>query len=232
MRRHTTTARVVATAITIAAGLLGVSVAPVSAEVDRDCGDFSTQKAAQDFFLGHNPSADPHRLDYDGDGLACESNPCPCSTSTTSPTQFVDTGTTTRTRARVIRVSDGDTILVGMPNGARRYVRLIGIDTPEVYGTSECGGSQASQSLKNMLAPGTGVLLVSDPSQANKDRYDRLLRYVIKRSSQVDVGRAQLQRGWAGVYVYDNNPFKRVASYREAQYAARSHDRGIWSICR
>lgn len=213
-------------------GLAGVVVPSAYAEVDRDCGDFATQKAAQDFFLAHNPSADPHRLDYDGDGLACETNPCPCSTATSSTTQFADTGTTSRTRARVIRVSDGDTILVGMPNGSRRYVRLLGIDTPEVYGTSECGGSQASQSLKRMLAPGAGVLLVSDPSQANTDRYDRLLRYVIKRSTQVDVGRAQLTRGWATVYVYNHDPFRRVASYREAQYAARTHDRGIWSLCR
>lgn len=49
--------------------------------VDYDCSDFSTQADAQSFFLSHGgPSSDPYGLDADGDGVACESNPCPCST--------------------------------------------------------------------------------------------------------------------------------------------------------
>jgi excalibur calcium-binding domain-containing protein len=42
---------------------------------DRDCSDFRTQAQAQRFFERHNPSRDPHRLDGDNDGLACESLP-------------------------------------------------------------------------------------------------------------------------------------------------------------
>lgn len=43
---------------------------------DRDCGDFSTQSAAQAFFeAAGGPAGDPHRLDGDGDGVACESLP-------------------------------------------------------------------------------------------------------------------------------------------------------------
>jgi endonuclease YncB( thermonuclease family) len=41
---------------------------------DRDCSDFSTQPEAQRFFERHQP-ADPHRLDGDGNGVACESLP-------------------------------------------------------------------------------------------------------------------------------------------------------------
>ena len=38
----------------------------------------------------------------------------------------------TRSAARVVRVVDGDTLIVrGWPTGAARRVRLIGIDTPE-----------------------------------------------------------------------------------------------------
>jgi hypothetical protein len=36
----------------------------------QDCGDFASQKAAQDF-LEVDPS-DPANLDGDGDGVACE----------------------------------------------------------------------------------------------------------------------------------------------------------------
>ena len=40
---------------------------------DRDCGDFSHQAEAQQFFLREGgPTHDPHRLDQDGDGVACE----------------------------------------------------------------------------------------------------------------------------------------------------------------
>ncbi len=39
---------------------------------DRDCGDFDTQPEAQRFFERHQPG-DPHNLDGDGDGEACES---------------------------------------------------------------------------------------------------------------------------------------------------------------
>lgn len=41
---------------------------------DRDCGDFSTQTQAQRFYERHQPG-DPHRLDGDGDGRACEALP-------------------------------------------------------------------------------------------------------------------------------------------------------------
>jgi hypothetical protein len=46
---------------------------------DKDCGDFDTQKEAQRFFKRHHPKKDPHGLDADEDGIACESNDCPCS---------------------------------------------------------------------------------------------------------------------------------------------------------
>ena len=73
-------------------------------------------------------------------------------------------------RARVISVTDGDTIKVRIIGGPRRNVRFIGIDTPEVYGGVECGGRKASRALKRKLKPGNRVLLVSDPSQDYRDR--------------------------------------------------------------
>src|SRR3954452_24720731 len=41
-----------------------------------NCSDFATQAAAQEA-LRADPS-DPHRLDADRDGIACERNRCPC----------------------------------------------------------------------------------------------------------------------------------------------------------
>jgi hypothetical protein len=38
---------------------------------DMDCSDFSTWEEAQSFFENAGPG-DPHRLDGDNDGIACE----------------------------------------------------------------------------------------------------------------------------------------------------------------
>jgi endonuclease YncB( thermonuclease family) len=199
---------------------------------DMDCGDFVSQKAAQIFFLKNGgPTYDPHSLDYDSDGIACESNPGPYYYSKTLPD-----GTTasapaaTRQRARVIKVVDGDTLTVRLAGGARKKVRLIGIDTPEVYGTVECGGKRASASMRRLTPRGTRVVLVSDPTQDKVDRYGRLLRYVLK--SGRDVNRVQVARGWAPVYVYNHHPFKRVDAYRKSQRQAKAAGRGVWGMCR
>lgn len=40
--------------------------------VDLDCGDFNSWYEAQEFYDAHNPKVDPHNLDPDRDGIACE----------------------------------------------------------------------------------------------------------------------------------------------------------------
>ena len=64
-------------------------------------------------------------------------------------------------------VTDGDAIHVDdlEATGPARYtVRLIGIDTPEVYGGIECGGRQASAHMKRIAPAGRRVLLRTDPT--------------------------------------------------------------------
>ena len=71
-------------------GVLGVTSTSGSADLssaamkgvkggDLDCADFSSQAAAQNAYESSGPG-DPHGLDADNDGIACETNPCPCST--------------------------------------------------------------------------------------------------------------------------------------------------------
>src|SRR5690606_23835075 len=99
---------------------IGASTTPAHAFVDRDCSDFNTQRAAQLFFLdAGGPSRDPHRLDSDGDGIACETNPCPCYYDTQAPQQpSQQPKDPNRGRkklvqhARIVKVTDGDTVKV------------------------------------------------------------------------------------------------------------------------
>ena len=140
--------------------------------------------------------------------------------------------TTLRQRAVVIQVIDGDTVDVAIGGGGTRRVRLVGIDTPEVYDGAECGGKEASAALKRLLPRNTRVMLTSDPTQTRKDQYGRLLRYVTKSSTGVDMNRKQVWSGWAQVYLYEDDPFKRASSYQKAERSADAHDRGVWSLCR
>lgn len=217
------------TALLLAATVLALP-STAHAVVDKDCGDFDTQAQAQNFFENNNPGQDPHNLDADGDGVACESLPCPCSTGGGGGGGGEATQPKVRkTRAKVVRVIDGDTVRVKPRKGAKGTIRLLGIDTPEVYGGVECHGRRASRAAKKLLPRGTRVLLVSDPTQDLKDRYGRYLRYVVKRGN--DVGRRLVHRGHAKVYVHGGNPFKRVRSYRHRQASAKNHDRGLWGHC-
>jgi endonuclease YncB( thermonuclease family) len=225
--------RALATFTAVALTATGTLSASPAYAADKDCGDFASQKAAQIFFLKNGgPTKDPHRLDYDSDGIACESNPAPTYYGLTLPggTATATQPKTIKQRARVTKVVDGDTIDVRLGNGKKRRVRMIGIDTPEVYGGLECGGKNASASMRRLTPVGTRVVLVSDPTQDRVDRYGRILRYVMK--SGRDMNRIQVARGWATVYVYANNPFKRVAGFRKAQRLAKAAPRGIWKLCR
>jgi endonuclease YncB( thermonuclease family) len=222
----------VAFVVGLVAGVaLAIPAAPQAA--DRDCGDFATQAAAQKH-LDKNPS-DPDGLDADGDGVACESNPCPCAAAGSGGGSGGGGGggnpppsSGNTNRATVLGVTDGDTISVELPSGSEADIRIIGIDTPEVFFGEECGGADASASMKRLLKPGDRVRLISDPSQDNIDAFDRLLRYVESRGR--DVGRRQIRKGWAKVYVFDT-PFERVRSYRRQRDSARQSNRGVWGEC-
>jgi hypothetical protein len=62
---------------TLALSLIAAAVLaqPAAAFRDRDCADFATHRQAQHFFEKHNPGRDPHNLDGDNDGKACEDLP-------------------------------------------------------------------------------------------------------------------------------------------------------------
>jgi micrococcal nuclease len=75
--------------------------------------------------------------------------------------------TTAHGYARVTKVTDGDTIrLSGIGP-----VRLIGIDTPEVYGEAECFGREASEFAQRLLPLGARVRYRVGVEE--RDRYGR-----------------------------------------------------------
>lgn len=79
------------------------------------------------------------------------------------------------TDARVTDVVDGDTIDVSPPVQGVDRVRLIGVDTPEVFGEEEPCGPEASAFTEEQLA-GEQIQLEFDEDK--KDQYNRALAYV------------------------------------------------------
>lgn len=70
---------------------------------------------------------------------------------------------------------------------------MLGINTPE---RGRCGASEASDKLRKLAPVGSTVDLVSDRTQAAKDRYGRLLRYVARRGGFKDLSYRQAWNGY------------------------------------
>lgn len=154
------------------------------------------------------------------------------STQAQAPQPFAGTTGTQAVRRNtgtVVKVVDGDTVKVRLRGVGVRSIRIIGIDTPEKYGRTECGAAQASARMRRLAPVGSRVTVVSDPSQALTDRYGRFLRYVHR--GRIDVGRAQVRTGHAKVYVYNRKPFRRTGDYRTAERTAKAQRRGLWGTC-
>ncbi len=143
------------------------------------------------------------------------------------PGDFAPTGATEE--ARVVRVIDGDTIVVDRGQGDER-LRYIGMDTPETVkpGTSVEWMGRESADANRALVEGATVVLEQDVSET--DRYGRLLRHVWLDDDGAGwrlVNLELIRVGYARVSTYPPD-VKYVDLYLAAQIDAREHDRGLW----
>ena len=129
--------------------------------------------------------------------------------------------------AIVADITDGDTIEVTF-KGRTENVRLIGIDTPEVYFGVECGDTQASASIKHILQVGDRVKLVRDRSQDNRDHYGRLLRYV-STPAATSVGAKSARAGPRSTS--SRRRSSASVPIRRVRRAAHRSNRGVWQLC-
>lgn len=119
--------------------------------------------------------------------------------------------------AEVVNVIDGDTIEVRLANGRRETIRYLGVNTPERGETCYREATEANR----FFVGGKQVRLVAD--QENRDRYDRLLRYIYVDNTFVNL--ALIQQGVAEAVLYEPNR----AHYNEllrAEQEARAANRG------
>jgi micrococcal nuclease len=150
-------------------------------------------------------------------------------------------GTADARNATVTEVVDGDTIDVRFADGSTDRVRLLGVDTPEVYVApepaefegvpeTEAGeqclrdvGKEATEAVEGRLS-GAQVRLEFDPLSDRRGGYDRLLAYVIQNGT--DLNYWLVETGHARVY---DSEFTAADRYYAAEERARDADLGVWN---
>ena len=158
-------------------------------------------------------------------------------TNATTPSQSSTTESVTVT---VKNVTDGDTINIRYDNGSVDTVRLLGVDTPEVYAentpsefegvpNTEAGkqclhnaGVNASEYTTAELA-GETVTLKFDSKADCRGYYGRLLAYVYDDGQNFNLD--LIQTGHARVY---DSTFTKRETFYDAENTSQSKLRGLW----
>lgn len=130
------------------------------------------------------------------------------------------------TTTAVDSVVDGDTIRVTHA-GENTRVRVLGIDSPESggYQDEECWGAEASEFASEQLAEQTVDLFI-DPSQGERDQFDRLLAYVLVDGENYSLTAARA--GMAEAFIFSDNPLLIANDIETAVNQAQAEELGMW----
>src|SRR3954468_4177262 len=126
--------------------------------------------------------------------------------------------------AVVASIYDGDTLTLA--DGRR--VRLLQLGTPEL-GSGECYSRAARTVLLRLVPLGSRVELEVDSSLDRVDRYGRLLRYVHRGRTNVNL--ELVREGAAAPYFYGGARGRYAAALMSAAQRAKAAKLGLWKAC-
>ena len=129
---------------------------------------------------------------------------------------------------QVVAVHDGDTITVRL-DGHTEKIRLVGIDSPELQDerTAYRDAGYAARNYARMRLGGETVTLEAEPQQPDRDRYGRLLRYVILDDG-TNVNDEFVRKGYA--HVYDKFKFSLKPRFKASEAEAKRKKLGVWNL--
>lgn len=135
--------------------------------------------------------------------------------------------------AVVLRVVDGDTIIVALNNQEER-IRMIGVDAPESVSLNEeentVWGQSASEYTKSVLEPGTKIWLTFDIEE--RDQYGRMLAYIWLDSDTENLNhlfqKQLIEEGYALAIRYEPNT-KYTAELYATMEGAIADRSGLWA---
>lgn len=124
----------------------------------------------------------------------------------------------------VTGVIDGDTLianyLASVPT--TESVRLLNVDTPE---KGEPGYEEATEALSKLVEGKQVRLEFETPGKLERDRYGRILAYVLADGVNVNV--ELVRQGWSPFYTkYGEGRY--ADEFRAAEQEARAAGRGMW----
>lgn len=200
--------------------------APAHARADRDCSDFPNQAAAQAFYIANGgPASDPHRLDAEGDGIACETLPCPCSTSTGGGGGGGHQPPAAPAKTRVVKVLSGELVRVRKGKQRPYVIHLMGVKVPR----DACRSRAAKRDLRSWVEPGMVVRVIDGRKSRKRDKQGHLYRYLVRVKGGYDVGGSQIDTGFGQVDRKLRFQLKKRYLRWEAQ--ARAEGRGYHGTC-
>ena len=133
---------------------------------------------------------------------------------------------------RVVRVIDGDTVDMDVPDGRYPHtrIRLLGVDTPETLERDtppQHFGKEATE-FTRIACLGKEVRLELEPHRT-RDEYGRVLGYVYLPDGGM-LNRVLLTEGYAYADPRFDHPLKR--EFRSLQREARKRRSGLWKAVR
>lgn len=136
------------------------------------------------------------------------------------------TGVTLDGSGRVTSITDGDTLRLEV-GGQELRVRLIGVDTPEVYPEVECFGPEAEQALSDLAPPGSTLGYAYDRDE--RDQYDRELLYLFTGDGTL-INYELVAQGYGTAVLFEPND-RYWDDLRAAERDAQSAGLGLWGQC-
>ena len=134
-----------------------------------------------------------------------------------------------QTQALVVRIIDGDTIVAHAADGTDLgRIRVLGIEAPETD-PAECHAEEATAAAVELLQ-GRSVTLSNDPTQWERDVYDRILAYVDLEDG-TDFAEHMLTEGHVRQLDHGDIPYQRRGTYQAAEDAAQAREDGLWGAC-
>lgn len=126
----------------------------------------------------------------------------------------------------VVGITDGDTLRLEV-DGVELRVRLVGIDTPEVYPDVECFGPEAEDALAAFAPRGSTLSYAYDRDP--RDQYDRELMYLFTTDGTF-INYELVAQGYAEALVVEPND-RYYDDFVIAEREAQSQGLGQWGQC-
>lgn len=126
-------------------------------------------------------------------------------------------------RGKVIKVSDGDTVVIQPEDGGQFTCRLYGIDAPETRHGRKAGqnyGDEAAKELKRLI-----LGQIVDVTTTGAKTYNREVCQLMKDGTDINLEMVRLGFAWAYVQ-YLKRPH--ASKYIDVEREARGNKLGLW----